>query len=110
MGSCAQTRRDFDADETARDSRLPSISETVQTTERRRFAEFVNLLLGPVAALSAEQDLLVKRELLGSLSRRAVYWIALLLVGGSFWFVFGLLDPNFRFASLFRTVWIFGLW
>ncbi|AUT75898.1 hypothetical protein C2L64_47420 [Paraburkholderia hospita] len=110
MRSCAQKRRDSDADGTTGGSRLPGISETIQTTGRRRLAEFVNFFLGPVAALSAEQDLLVKRELLRSLSRRAAYWIALLLGGGLFWFVFGLWDPNFRFVSFFRTVWIFGLW
>jgi len=110
MGFRTHTRRESDAGETPGASRSPCISKTVKTSERRILAEFANLFLGPVAALSAEQNLLVKRELLGSLSRRTVYWIALLLVGGSFWSAFGLWDPDFRYVSLFRTAWIFGLW
>ncbi|MBB5503541.1 signal transduction histidine kinase, partial [Paraburkholderia sp. MM5384-R2] len=110
MASCTQTRDDSDADEEPGASTSLTVSETVQKIERRRFAEFVNLFLGPVAALSAEQNLLVKRELLGSLSRRTVCWIALLLVGSAFWLVFGSWNQTFRYASLFPAVWVFGLW
>jgi two-component system, sensor histidine kinase len=110
MASGTQTRGDSDAGEKPGVRTSPSAGETVQKIERRRFAEFVDLFLGPVAALSSEQTLLVKRELLGSLSRRAVYWIALLLVGSLLWFVCGLWDRNLRYLSLFRAAWIFGLW
>ena len=110
MASCIPTRRDSDAGEEPGARTSPDVSETVHKIERRRFAEFVNLFLGPVAALSPEQNLLVKRELLGSLSRRTVYWIALLLVGSPLWFVCGRWDQNFRYFALFRAVWIFGLW
>ena len=110
MASCTQTRGDSAADEKPGARTAPSVSETVQKIGRRRFAELVNLFLGPVAALSTEQNLLVNRELLGSLSRRTVYWIALLLVGSVFWFVCGSWDQNLRYVSLFRAVWIFGLW
>ena len=110
MASCTQTRGDHGADERPGARTAPNVSETVQKIERRRFAEFVNLFMGPVAALSTEQNLLVNRELLGSLSRRTVYWIALLLVGSVFWFVFGSWDRNLSHMSVFRAVWIFGLW
>src|SRR5471030_3488655 len=89
MASGTQTRGDSDAGEKPGVRTSLSAGETVQKIERRRFAEFVNLFLGPVAALSPEQTLLVKRELLVSLSRRAVYWIVLLSVGSSFLFVCG---------------------
>jgi two-component system, sensor histidine kinase len=110
MASCTRTRGDSHADKKRGAGASLSVSEAVQTIERRRFAEWVNLFLGPVAALSAEQNLLVKRELLGSLSRRTVYWIALLLVGSAFWFIFGLWDQNGRFLPLFPAVWALGLW
>ena len=70
MASGTQTRGDSDAGEKPGVRTSLSAGETVQKIERRRFAEFVNLFLGPVAALSSEQNLLVKRELLGSLSDR----------------------------------------
>ncbi|WP_217497474.1 ATP-binding response regulator [Trinickia violacea] len=70
----------------------------------------MNLFVGPVAALSTEQNLLVKRELLQSLSRRSVYWIALLLAGSPFWFVFGSWIKTPDMYPLFRVVWILGLW
>jgi signal transduction histidine kinase/CheY-like chemotaxis protein len=110
MAFCTQTRGDSDAGEKPGARTSLSAAETVQKIERRRFVEFVNFFLGPVAALSTEQNLLVKRELLESLSRRAIYWTALLLVGSSLWFVFGSWDQNLRYLSLFRAVWIFGLW
>jgi signal transduction histidine kinase/CheY-like chemotaxis protein len=87
-----------------------SLCETAHKIERRRFAEFVNLVQGPVAALSTEQNLLVKRELLESLSRRAVYWMALVLFGSLFVFVLGYWIKTSDIYLLFRVVWIFGLW
>jgi signal transduction histidine kinase/CheY-like chemotaxis protein len=84
--------------------------EKAHTIDRRSFPEFMNLFAGPVAALSTEQNLLVKRELLQSLSRRAVYWIALLLVGSPFWFVFGSWIKTSDSYLWFRIVWILGLW
>ena len=71
MASCIQTRRDSGAGEKPGTGTSLGVNETVQKIERRRFAEFVSLFLGPVAVLSTEQNLLVKRELLASLSRRA---------------------------------------
>ncbi|MFK4447233.1 signal transduction histidine kinase/CheY-like chemotaxis protein, partial [Caballeronia udeis] len=109
MASCTQTRGDSDADEKPAASSSLSASETVHN-ERRRFAECVNLFLGPVAALGTEQSLLVKRELLVSLSRRSIYWIALLLVGSPFWFVYGSWIKTSDIYPLFRVVWILGLW
>jgi signal transduction histidine kinase/CheY-like chemotaxis protein len=87
-----------------------SASETAHKIERRRVVEFVNLFRGPVAALSTEQNLLVKRELLESLSRRAVYWMALVLFGSLFELVFGYWIKTSDIYLLFRVVWIFGLW
>ncbi|MGX6999529.1 ATP-binding response regulator [Caballeronia sp. KNU42] len=110
MASGTQTRGDSDAGEKPGARTSPSAGETVQKIERRRFAEFVNLFLGPVAALSSEQTLLVKRELLVSLSRRAVYWIVLLSVGSSFLFVCGSWIKTSDTFLLFRFVWVLGLW
>ncbi len=110
MASGTQTRGDSDAGEKPGARTSLSAGETVQKIERRRFAEFVNLFLGPVAALSSEQNLLVKRELLESLSRRAVYWIVLLSVGSSLLFVFGSWIKTSDIYLLFRAVWILGLW
>ncbi|WP_158609011.1 hybrid sensor histidine kinase/response regulator [Paraburkholderia sp. RAU2J] len=87
-----------------------SASETAHNVGRRRFGEFVNLVRGPVAALSAEQNLLVKRDLLESLSRRAVYWMALMLFVSLFVFVLGNWIKTSDIYLLFRVVWIFGLW
>ncbi|WP_167760208.1 sensor histidine kinase [Paraburkholderia pallida] len=70
----------------------------------------MNLFAGPIAVLSAEQNLLVKRELLQSLSRRSVYWIALLLIGSPFWFVMGSWIQTSDVYPWFRVVWILGLW
>jgi signal transduction histidine kinase/CheY-like chemotaxis protein len=109
MASCTQTRGDSDAGEKPGARTSPSASETVHN-ERGRFAEFVNLFLGPVAALSTEQNLLVKRELLESLSRRAVYWTVLLSVGSSLLFVFGSWIKTSDIYLLFRAVWLLGLW
>ena len=110
MASCTQTPRDSDAGEKPGAGTSLCAGETAHTIERRRFAEFMNLFVGPVAALSTEQNLLVKRELLQSLSRRSVYWIALLLVGSPFWFVFGSWIKTSDSYPLFRVVWILGLW
>ncbi|HTR08515.1 MAG TPA: hybrid sensor histidine kinase/response regulator [Paraburkholderia sp.] len=110
MASCTQTRDDSDAGEKPGARTSPSASETVRKVERRKFAEFVNLLVGPVAALSAEQNLLVKRELLGSLSRRALYWIVLLSIGSSLLFVFGSWIKTSDIYIVFRVVWVLGLW
>ncbi|WP_031363049.1 hybrid sensor histidine kinase/response regulator [Caballeronia sordidicola] len=110
MASGTQTRGDSDAGEKPGVRTSLSAGETVQKIERRRFAEFVNLFLGPVAALSSEQTLLVKRELLVSLSRRAVYWIVLLSVGSSFLFVCGSWIKTSDIFLLFRFVWVLGLW
>jgi two-component system, sensor histidine kinase len=84
--------------------------EMGEARQRRRFTGLANLLLGPVAALSAEQNLLVKRELLGALSRRAVCWTALLLIGSALLFVFGAWIKNSDIYLLFRFVWVMGLW
>ncbi|WP_176078892.1 hybrid sensor histidine kinase/response regulator [Paraburkholderia tuberum] len=110
MASCTRTPRDSDAGEKPGARTSLCAGETAHTIERRRFAEFMNLFVGPVAALSAEQNLLVKRELLQSLSRRSVYWIALLLVGSPFWFVSGSWIETSDIYPLFRVVWILGLW
>jgi len=82
----------------------------VQKVARPRFIEFANYFSGPVAALSIQQNLHVKRALLESLSRRTVYWVALLLFGSSLVFVFGTWIKALDIYFLFRTVWIFGLW
>ncbi|MBB5503757.1 signal transduction histidine kinase, partial [Paraburkholderia sp. MM5384-R2] len=109
MASCTRTRDDSDAGEKLGASTSLSASETVHN-ERPRFAELVNLFLGPAAALSPEQNLVVKRELLGSLSRRAVYWIVLLSVGSALLFVFGSWIKTSAVYLLFRVVWVLGLW
>jgi two-component system, sensor histidine kinase len=110
MASCTQTRGDSDAGKKPGARTSLSAGETVQKVGRRRFAESVNLFLGPVAALSAEQNLLVKRKLLESLSRRAGYWMALLLLGSAVMFVFGKWINAPGIDPLFRFVWISGLW
>jgi two-component system, sensor histidine kinase len=111
MASRTQTRGDVDAGRKS-EARKTSLGadETVQKIRRRRFAEFVNLFLGRAAALSAEQNLVVKRKLLESLSRRAAYWMALLLLGSSLVFVFGTWIRTPNIYLLFRFVWISGLW
>ncbi|MBC8733216.1 hybrid sensor histidine kinase/response regulator [Paraburkholderia sp. UCT2] len=110
MASSTQTRRDSDVDEKPGARISLSASETAHNVGRRRFGEFVNLVRGPVAALSAEQNLLVKRDLLESLSRRAVYWMALMLFVSLFVFVLGNWIKTSDIYLLFRVVWIFGLW
>ncbi|MGF6636512.1 ATP-binding protein [Paraburkholderia sp. MM6662-R1] len=110
MASCTQTRGDSNAGENPGAGTSLSAGATVQKVARRRFVGFVNYFLGPVAALSTQQNLLVKRALLESLSRRAVYWVALLLFGSSLVFVFGTWIKTLDIYFLFRTVWIFGLW
>ena len=110
MASFTQTRRDSDAGETPGARTSLCAGETAHTIKRRRFAEFKDLFVGPVAALSTEQNLLVKRELLESLSRRSVYWMALLLVESPFWFVFGSWIKTSDIDPLFRVVWMLGLW
>ncbi|RZF23352.1 hypothetical protein EVC45_45125, partial [Paraburkholderia sp. UYCP14C] len=89
MASSTQMRRDSDVDEKPGARISLSASETAHKVGRRRFGEFVNLVRGPVAALSAEQNLLVKRDLLESLSRRVVYWMALMLFVSLFVFALG---------------------
>ncbi|MGF6636479.1 signal transduction histidine kinase/response regulator RpfG family c-di-GMP phosphodiesterase [Paraburkholderia sp. MM6662-R1] len=112
MACRSQTPSDSDADEDPRARTSVGVSETIQEIVRRRIAEFTKFFVGPVAvaALSAEQNLLVKRELLQSLSRRSVYWIALLLVASPFWFVVGAWTETSDIYPWFRVVWIVGLW
>jgi two-component system, sensor histidine kinase len=110
MASFTRASRDSDAREKPGARTLLWAGETAHIIGRRNFAEFVNLFVGPVAALGSEQKLLVKRELLESLSRRSVYWIALLLIGSPFWFVVGWWIKTPDFYPLFRIVWIAGLW
>ncbi|MGF6812099.1 putative membrane protein [Paraburkholderia sp. Clong3] len=109
-GACAQTRGDSGGGTKTEAGTSPGAGETIQKIGRHRFAEFVNLFLGRVAALSAGQNLFVKRRLVESLSRRAVYWIALLLLGSALVFVFGTWIRTPDIYLLFRFVWIFGLW
>ncbi|MEM5299309.1 hybrid sensor histidine kinase/response regulator [Burkholderia sp. JPY481] len=110
MASSTQTRCDSDVGEKPGARISLSASETAHNVGRRRFGEFVNLVRGPVAALSVEQNLLVKRDLLESLSRRAVYWMALVLFVSLFVFVLGNWIKTSDIYLLFRVVWIFGLW
>src|SRR5215469_1624505 len=110
MASSTRTRRDSDVGEKPGARTALSASETAHKIGRRRFVESVNLVRGTVAALSAEQNLLVKRELLESLSRRAVYWMAIVLFVSLFVFVLGYWIKASEFYRLFRVVWIFGLW
>jgi signal transduction histidine kinase len=110
MASGTQTRGDSDAGDDPGAGTSSSADATVQKVARRRFVEFVNYFLGPDAALSSEQNLLVKCELLESLSHRAVYWMVLLLFGGSVMFVFGYWIKTSDIYLWFRVVWIFGLW
>jgi two-component system, sensor histidine kinase len=70
----------------------------------------VNLFPRRPATLSAAQNLFVKRKLLESLSRRAVWWMALLLFGSALVFVFGTWISTPDIYLLFRFVWIAGLW
>ncbi|CAE6952945.1 Sensor histidine kinase RcsC [Paraburkholderia domus] len=110
MASRSQTRRDSDAGEKPGARTSLCAGETAQTIERRRFAEFMNSFLGPVAALSTEQNLFVKRELLQSLSRRAVCWTVLVSVGASLLCVYGSWTKTSDSYLWFRVVWILGLW
>ena len=110
MASGTQTRGGSDTGENPGAGASLSAGATVQKAARRRLVEFVNYFLGPDTALSSEEHLLVKRELLESLSRRAVYWVALLLFGSSLVFVFGTWIKTLDIYFLFRTVWICGLW
>ncbi|BCG00455.1 hybrid sensor histidine kinase/response regulator [Paraburkholderia sp. PGU19] len=110
MASRTRTRRDSDVGEEPGARTSLSASETAHKIERRRVSEFVNLVRGPVAALSTEQNLLVKRDLLESLSRRAVCWMALVLFVSVFVFEFGYWIKTSDIYLLFRVVWIFGLW
>ncbi|SAL05313.1 integral membrane sensor hybrid histidine kinase [Caballeronia arationis] len=110
MASRTQKTRDSDAGEKPGAGTSLCAGESAHTIGRRRFPEFMNLLVGPVAAVSTEQNVLVKRELLQLLSRRSVYWIALLLVGSPFWFVFGSWIKTSDNYPWFRVVWILGLW
>ena len=110
MASCTQTRRESDANPKPGASRSSSVSEAVQTSGRSKFAEFVHLFMGPVAALSTEQNRLVNRELLRSLSRRSVCWIVLLSVGSSLLFAYGAWLKISYIYICFRAVWILGMW
>ncbi|PMS31632.1 signal transduction histidine kinase [Trinickia symbiotica] len=78
--------------------------------EHRRFAEFMNLFLGSVASLSTEQNLFIKRELLQSLSRRAVCWTALVSVGASLLCIYGSWIKTSDSYLWFRVFWVLGLW
>ncbi|MGF6478049.1 ATP-binding response regulator [Paraburkholderia sp. JPY419] len=110
MASCTRTRGDCAADE--KPGVRPSLSagKTAHKIERRTFVQFVNLVREPVAALSTEQNLLVNRELLESLSRRAVYWMALMLFTSLIVLKFGYWIKTSDVYLLFRVVWTFGLW
>ncbi|MGF6478048.1 ATP-binding response regulator [Paraburkholderia sp. JPY419] len=110
MASCNQTQGVSAADEKTGVSTSLSAGKTAHEIGRRRFVELLNLVREPVAALSTEQNLLVKRELLESLSRRAVYWMALVLFGSLFELKHGYWLRTPHVYLLFRTAWIFGLW
>ncbi|REG48554.1 phospho-acceptor domain-containing protein [Paraburkholderia sp. BL6669N2] len=110
MASSTRTPRDSDAGDRPGARTSLWVGETVHTIERRRFAELMSLFAGPVAALSTEQNLLVKRELLQALSRRSICWIALLLTATPFWYVFGGWIKSSDIYPLFRIVWVLGLW
>ncbi len=110
MASCTRRSHDCDAGEKPGARTSLCAGETAHTIGFRKFAEWMNLFVGPIAALSAEQHLLVKRELLELLSRRSVYWIALLLAASPFWFACGAWIKTSDIYLLFRIVWILGLW
>jgi two-component system, sensor histidine kinase len=110
MASRTHRRGDSDAGKKPGARTSVRAGEAVRKIGRRRFAESVNLFLGPVEALSAEQNLVVKRKLLESLSRRAIYWMALLLLGSAVMFVFGKWISAPGINPLFRFAWISGLW
>ena len=110
MASCTRTPRDSGACETPGPGPSLYADERASIVAHRRFSELANLFVGPVATLSTEQKLRVERELLQLLSRRSVYWIALLVVGSPFWFVFGSWIEKPDRYPLFRVVWILGLW
>ncbi|SAK79225.1 integral membrane sensor hybrid histidine kinase [Caballeronia glebae] len=110
MASSIQTRRDSDAGEKPGARTSPRAGEPAHTIGHRRFADFMNLFLGAVAALSAEQNLFVKRELLKSLSRRAVCWIVLVSVGASLLCIYGSWIKTSDRYLWFRVAWVVGLW
>ncbi|MFP4894127.1 hypothetical protein [Paraburkholderia sp. EG304] len=116
MASSTQTRCDSDVGEKPGARMSLSASKTAHKIACRRFGELVDLVRGPIAALSAEQNLRVKRDLLESLSRRAVYWMALALLGSLFELKSGYwIIPDYWIKAsdiyrLFRVAWIFGLW
>ncbi|MGF6812098.1 signal transduction histidine kinase [Paraburkholderia sp. Clong3] len=110
MASRTQTRGDSHAGNKPGARTSMGAGGKVKRIGLRRFAESVKLFLGPVAVLTAEQDLLVKRKLLESLSRRALYWMALLLLGSAGTFVFGKWISTAGFDPVFRIVWMSGLW
>ncbi|SAL87716.1 integral membrane sensor hybrid histidine kinase [Caballeronia arvi] len=110
MASCSRTPHDSGTGERPGPGPSLYVDETAYIVEHHRFSKLTNLFLGPVAALSTEQKLRVARELLRLLSRRSVYWIALLVVGSPFWFVFGSWIEKSDSYPLFRVVWILGLW
>jgi len=70
----------------------------------------VNSFLGTTAELSTEQKLFVKRELLQSLSRRAVCWTVLVAVGASLLCVYGSWIKTSDSYRWFRVVWVVGFW
>ncbi|REG48555.1 signal transduction histidine kinase [Paraburkholderia sp. BL6669N2] len=110
MASRIHTPRDSGAGEWPEARASLCAGETARTTERRRFAKLMNLFVGPVAALSTEQNLRVKRELLHSLSRRAVCWTVLVSVGASLLCVYGSWIKTSDSYRLFRVIWALGMW
>ncbi|QBR02301.1 hybrid sensor histidine kinase/response regulator [Paraburkholderia pallida] len=110
MASRIQTRRYADAGAKPGARTSPCAGETAHEIEFRRFAEFVNPFPGAVAALSTEQHLFVKRELLRSLSRRAVCWTVLVSVGATLLSIYGSWIKTPESYRWFRFAWILGLW
>ncbi|WP_322028880.1 sensor histidine kinase [Paraburkholderia sp. J76] len=110
MAFYTRTRGDADTREKPGASTSTRASKLASKIVRHKIAELLKPFRGPVATLNTGQALLVKRELLKSLSRRAVYWMALPLLGSSLWLEFGswIKTPdNYRW---FRFIWVFGLW
>jgi two-component system, sensor histidine kinase len=110
MASFTPTQRVSEADHNAGASRSQSVSEPVQTIGGRRIAQLVKFFPGPVTALNTEQNLLVNRELLGSLSHRSVRWVVLLSIGSSLLFAYGAWIKTSNTYLLFRVAWVLGMW
>ncbi|MFD1554838.1 hybrid sensor histidine kinase/response regulator [Paraburkholderia silviterrae] len=110
MASFTRIPRDSDAGETPDARTSLRAGQTTHKVELRRFAEMVNPFLGPVASLSTEQNLFVKRKLLKSLSRRAVCWTVLVSVGASLLCIYGSWIKTSDSYRWFRIVWVLGMW